>query len=84
MSIWAILGIIIAAVAALLGGVAGKAIGKSAGRKEGAERAKIDQQVTQAKAAVEAVQERSNVEQKTAVAPGSDLDRELSEFSRPD
>lgn len=84
MSIWAIIGIIIAVVSGLLGGIAGKTIGKSSGRKEGAERAKNDQQVTQAKAAVEAVQERSNVEQKNAVAPDADIDRELSEFSRPD
>lgn len=83
MSITAVIGLIIAAVSALLGAFLGHARGKSVGKTEGAERAKIDQQVTQAKAAVEAIQERSNVEQKTAASPDADLDDSLSEFSRP-
>jgi hypothetical protein len=71
-------------VVALLGFLGGNKVGKSTGRKEGAEQASQQQQITQAKAVVEATQERVNVDQKVAATPRADIDRELSEFSRPD
>lgn len=84
MSLLAIIGALIAAVAALFGGMAGKAIGKSSGRKEGAQQASQQHEVIQAQEAVKAVQERNDVEVKVSAAPRADIDRELSEFSRPD
>jgi hypothetical protein len=84
MSITAILMLIIGAVAALFGGMAGHGLGKSSGRKEGATEAIQQQEIIQAKATVHAVQERNDVETKIAATPRDDLDRELSEFSRPD
>lgn len=84
MSFGAIIALVIAAVAALLGGIAGNKLGKSTGRKEGAEQANQEQQITQAQATVKAVQERADVDQKVASTPRTDIDRELSEFSRPD
>lgn len=84
MSIGAIIALVIAGIAALLGGIAGNKLGKSIGRKEGAEQANQEQQITQAQATVKAVQERADVDQKVASAPRVDIDRELSEFTRPD
>lgn len=84
MSITAIAALIIAAVSALLGALVMRPIAKSSGRKEGAEQANQEQQITQAQATVKAVQERSDVDQKVAATPRADIDRELSEFSRPD
>lgn len=84
MSITAIIAIVIAVVSAILGGLAGRGLGKSAGRKEGAEQASQQQQVTQAKETVKAIQERTDVEKKVADSPRADIDRELSEFNRPD
>lgn len=84
MSLGAIIALVIAAVAAILGGIAGNKMGKSTGRKEGAEQANQEQQITQAQATVKAVQERSDADQKVAATPRADIDRELSEFSRPD
>lgn len=70
---------------ALIAGIfIGKPIGKSQGVKEGAQQANQQQQVEQAKAITESVQERNNVETKVASTPRADIDRELSEFSRPD
>lgn len=84
MSLTAIIALIIAAASALLGALVMRPIAKASGRKEGAEQANQEQQITQAQATVKAVQERSNVEQKVAATPRADIDRELSEFSRPD
>lgn len=84
MSIKAIIALVIAAAGALLGLFAGNKLGKSTGRKEGAAKAAQDQQVTQAKATVQAVKERNDVEVKVAATPRADIDRELSEFPRPD
>lgn len=83
MSITAIIMLVICAIAALFGGVAGHAVGKSAGKSEGTAEANQQQQVTQAKETVQAVQERVNVEAKTASASDDDLDRELSKHDRP-
>ncbi len=84
MSITAIIALIIAAVSALLGALAGNKVGKSTGRKEGADQATQQQQVTQAKATVQAVKDRSNVDQKVSIATDADLDSRLSKHSRPD
>lgn len=84
MSITAIVALIIAAVSALLGAVVMRPIAKASGRKEGADQANQEQQITQAKEVVKATQERASVDQKVAVTPRADIDRELSEFSRPD
>ena len=84
MSITAIIALIGAAVVALLGFLGGNKVGKSTGRKEGAQQANQEQQVTQAKEVVKATQERASVDQKVAATPRADIDRELSEFSRPD
>jgi hypothetical protein len=84
MSIAAVIALIIAAASALLGALVGHSSGKSAGRKEGEIAAAQKQQVEQAKVIVEAVQERNHVEANVAATPRADLDRELSEFSRPD
>lgn len=82
------LSMILAAVGGLIALIAGifigKPIGKSQGVKEGAQQANAEQQITQAKAITEAVQERDHVETKVAATPRDDIDRELSEFSRPD
>lgn len=82
------LSMILAAVGGLIALIAGifigRPLGKSAGRKEGAQQANAEQQITQAKAITEAVQERAHAETKIAVTPRADIDRELSEFSRPD
>jgi len=84
MSITTIIMMVIGVIAAIFGGIAGHGMGKSTGRKEGAEQAAHQQEVIQAKAVVEATQERSNVDQKVAITPRADIDRELSEFPRPD
>lgn len=84
MSIAAIAALIGAAIVALLSFLGGNKLGKSTGRKEGALQANQEQQITQAKAVVEATQERANVDQKVAATPRADIDRELSEFPRPD
>lgn len=84
MSIEAIIALIIAAVVGVAGMFAGNKLGKSSGRKEGAAQAVQEQQVTQAQATVKAVKERNDVEVKVAATPRADIDRELSEFSRPD
>lgn len=84
MNLGAIIALIGAAVAALLGFLGGNKMGKTTGRKEGAEQANQEQQITQAKATVQAVKERADVDQKVAATPRADIDRELSEFSRPD
>lgn len=84
MSLTAILAAIGSLVALLAGIFIGRPIGKAQGIKEGAKAANQEQQITQAKAITEAVQERSNVETKVAATPRADIDRELSEFSRPD
>lgn len=76
--------VVIAGAIALLGALFGNKLGKSMGRKEGAAQAVQDQQVTQAQATVQAVKERNDVEVKVAATPRADIDRELSEFSRPD
>lgn len=84
MSMTAIIAMIIAGVSAILGALVMRPIAKASGRKEGAKLATQEQQVTQAKATVEAVKERADVDQKVASTPRADIDRELSEFSRPD
>lgn len=84
MSIKAIIALVIAAAGALLGLFAGNKLGKSTGRKEGAAQAVQEQQVIQAQEAVKAVKDRNDVEVKVAAIPRADIDRELSEFSRPD
>lgn len=84
MSLRAILAAAGAFLLVLAGIFIGRPLGKSAGRKEGAQQANAEQQITQAKAITEAVQERAHVETKIAVTPRADIDRELSEFSRPD
>ena len=66
MSATAIIAMIIAGVSALLGALAMRPIAKASGRKEGAQQATQEQQVTQAKATVEAVKERADVDQKVA------------------
>ena len=84
MSATAIIAMIIAGVSALLGALLMRPIAKASGRKEGAEKANQEQQIIQAQATVKAIQERSDVDQKVAATPRADIDRELSEFSRPD
>lgn len=84
MSLGAIIALVIAAISALLGALFMRPIAKASGRKEGAEQANQEQQIIQAQATVKAVQERSDVDQKVATTPRADIDRELSEFSRPD
>lgn len=84
MSIAAVVALIIAAASALLGAFIGHSSGKSAGKKEGEIAAAQQQQITQAKAITEAIQERSNVEVKVAAADDDDLDKRLSRHSRPD
>jgi flagellar basal body-associated protein FliL len=84
MSLSSILILIVGLGGAILGALLGHPFSKSSGRKEGAQQATDEQQVTQAKAITEAVQERNNVETNVAAAPRTDIDRELSEFSRPD
>lgn len=76
--------VVIAGAIALLGALFGNKLGKSTGRKEGAAQAVQEQQVTQAQATVQAVKERNDVEVKVAATPRADIDRELSEFTRPD
>lgn len=83
MSITAIIMLVVGAIAALFGGMAGHGLGKSAGRKEGAQDATQQQEITQANATVQAVQERAHVEAKTVTATDDDLDRELSKHDRP-
>lgn len=83
MSLMGIIMLVIGAIAALFGGMAGHAIGKSSGKSEGAAEAAQTQVVEQAKATVQAVQERTNVEAKTAVASDDDLDISLSKHDRP-
>ena len=84
MSLTAILAAVGGLIVLIAGIFIGKPIGKSQGVKEGAQQAQAEQQITQAKAITEAVQERANVEVKVAATPRADIDRELSEFSRPD
>ena len=84
MSIEAIIALIIAAVVGVAGMFAGNKLGKSTGRKEGAAQAVQEQQVTQSQVTVQAVKERNDVEVKVAATPRAGIDRELSEFSRPD
>lgn len=84
MSITAILIGIGALIAAIFGGVAGHGIGKSSGRKEGAQQAQAQQEIIQAKAITESVQERQHVEAEIRSAADDDLDSRLSKHSRPD
>lgn len=79
-----LLSMIALAIAAILGMLLGHPLSKSAGRKEGVKEATQEQQVAQAEAITKSVQERNDVETKVAATPRADLDRELSEFSRPD
>lgn len=81
MSLLTIIGL---AIAAILGMFVGHPLSKSAGRKEGVKEVRQEQQAEQAKAITQSVQERNNVETNVAATPRADLDRELSEFSRPD
>lgn len=82
MSITAIIMLVIGALAALFGGMAGHGIGKVSGRKEGAQQAQGQQEVTQAKETVKAVQERTNVEVKVASDSDAALDERLSKHDR--
>lgn len=84
MSLRAILAAVAGFIVLIAGIFIGRPIGKSEGRKEGAQQAEQKQQVTQAQAITEAVKERNDVETKVAATPRADIDRELSEFSRPD
>jgi len=84
MSLTAIFAAVGGLVALISGIFIGRPIGKSQGVKEGAQQAQAEQQITQAKAITEAVQERNDVETKVAATPRADIDRELSEFSRHD
>lgn len=84
MSMATILLAIVGVASAILGAFLGHARGKSVGTTQGAEQARAEQQVIQAHAIVEAVQERNDVEANVAVTPRADIDRELQEFSRPD
>lgn len=79
-----ILSIIALAIAAIFGMLLGHPLSKASGRKEGAKAAQQDQQVAQAEAITQSVQERNDVEANVAATSRADLDRELQEFSRPD
>lgn len=81
MSLLTIIGLVIAA---LVGMFVGHPLSKASGRKEGAKEAKQEQQVYQAQAITQSVQERNDAETKVAATPRSALDDELREFSRPD
>lgn len=78
------LGFIVTALGAVLSFFAGAKVGQSSGRSEGAAQARSEQNETTLKETVKAVKERSDVEVKVAATPRADIDRELSEFSRPD
>lgn len=84
MSITAIVLAVGGILMAILGALIGHPLSKSAGRKEGAQQATQQQEIIQAKETVKAIQERADVEKKVADSPRADIDRELSEFNRPD
>lgn len=84
MSIAAVIAIIIAAASGLLGVFFGRGLGKSAGRKEGEIAAVAEQQVTQAKEVVKAVQERNNVEAEVSSLADDELDARLQRHDRSD
>lgn len=84
MSLRAILAAVAGFLILIAGVFIGRPLGKADGRKEGAQQVEQKQKVEQAQAITEAVKERNDVETKIAVTPRDDIDRELSEFSRPD
>lgn len=84
MSLTAIIMMIIGVGGAIVGALIGHPFSKAAGKSQGAAEATQAQVVEQAKATVQAVQERNNVEAKVAATPRADIDSQLSEFPRPD
>lgn len=84
MSITAIIMMIIGVGGAILGAVIGHPFSKAAGKSQGVAEATQAQAVEQAKATVQAVQERNDVDAKVAATPRAAIDSQLSEFSRPD
>lgn len=84
MSITAIIMAIIGLLGAGLGALIMRPIAKSSGIKEGAQKQAEAQQVEQAKAIVETVQERTHVDQTVNADSDADLDRRLSKHPRPD
>lgn len=84
MSITAIIGIIIAAVSALLGALVMRPIARSGGVTQGRTEASQTQQIEQAKATVQTVKERANVESTVAADSDAELDARLSKHDRAD
>lgn len=84
MSISAIIMAIIAIVGAILGGLIGHKAGKSSGVSEGVKKQVEVQQAEQAKAVVQAAQERKNVDEVVSADSDDELDARLSKHSRPD
>lgn len=84
MSLSAIIMAIIGIAGAIFGALIMRPIAKSSGVKEGVQKQAEAQLVEQAKATVQAVQERAHVDEVVNADSGDELDRRLSKHSRPD
>lgn len=82
MSLSAIIMTAIAIIGSVIGALFGHKLGKSSGVSEGVKKQVEAQQVEQAKAAVQAVQERSNVDKVVAADGDVELDARLSKYDR--
>lgn len=84
MTITAIITTALVAFCSLIAAMLGHSVGKSSGAKEGAAQATDQINAQQAEKAVEAVKERSNVDQAVASATDDDLDQRMRDFYRKD
>lgn len=84
MSLSAIIMAIIGIAGAIFGALVMRPIAKSSGVKEGVQKQADAQVAEQAKATVQAVQERTHVDQVVAGDDDAELDARLSKHSRPD
>lgn len=82
MSFSSIIMAAIAIIGAIIGGLFGHRIGKSSGVSEGAKKQVEVQQVEQARAVVQAVQERSHADKVVAADGDVELDARLSKYDR--
>jgi len=84
MSLSSIIMAIVGIIGAIFGALIMRPIAKSSGIKEGVQKQAEVQVVEQAKAAVQAVQERAHVDQVVAADSDDELDARLSRHSRHD
>ena len=82
MTIWAGIAAALGLISMIFGAISGHRLGKLQGKKEGVKQAENEQKVQQAQSAINAIEDRKNVEQGVSADSDAELDRRLSKHDR--